>query len=67
MDQSFHTVRARETGHARRSLDMHGIEGYAAALDIKADGIDGTTGTEKCCGDRSFVMDVSCRGFRPRI
>jgi hypothetical protein len=46
---------------------MHGIEGYAAALDIQADGIDSTTGPEERCGDRSFVMDISYRGFRPLI
>jgi hypothetical protein len=67
MDQSFHIVRACEAGHAHRGLDMHGIKGYAAALDIKAGGIDSTTGPEECCGDRSIVMDISCRGFRPRI
>jgi hypothetical protein len=47
MDQSFHTALAREAGHARSCLDMHGIEGYAAALDIKADGINGTVGAEE--------------------
>jgi hypothetical protein len=36
MDQSFHPGRTREAGHARRYLDMHGIEGCAAALDVKA-------------------------------
>jgi hypothetical protein len=46
---------------------MYGFEGCAAALDIKADGIDGTIGAEERCGDRSFVMDISCRGFRPHI
>jgi len=26
MDQSFHPARTREAGHARRCLDMHGIQ-----------------------------------------
>jgi hypothetical protein len=67
MDQPFHTARACEAGHARRCLDMHGIEGYAAALDIKADGIDGTVGAEERRGDRCLVKNISCRGLRPRI
>jgi hypothetical protein len=67
MNQSFHTVRACEAGHARRGLDMHGIEGYAAALDIKADGIDGTIGAEERCGDRRLVMDIGSRGLRTRV
>jgi hypothetical protein len=46
---------------------MHGIEGNATALDIKADRIDGTIGTVERCGDRSFVMDISCRDLRRRI
>ena len=67
MDQSFYTARMREAAHARRCLDVHGIEGYAAALDIKADGIDGTIGAEERGGDRSLVMGIGCRGLRPRI
>jgi hypothetical protein len=61
------TACAREVGDARRALDMHGIEGYAATLDIKADGIDGTTGAEERCGDRRLVTDINSRGLRPRI
>src|SRR4029077_20835014 len=57
----------REAAHARRCLDVHGIESYAAALDIKADGIDGTIGAEERRGDRSLVMDISFRGPQPRI
>ena len=45
MDQSFHTARTCEAGHASR-LDMHCTEGYAAALDIKADGVYGTIDAE---------------------
>jgi hypothetical protein len=56
-----------EAGNARRRLDMHGIEGYAAALDIKADGIDGAIGAEERCGDSSFIMDISFRSSGPRI
>jgi hypothetical protein len=67
MDQSFHTARACEAGHARRGLDMHGIEGYAAALDIQADRIDGTIGSDKRRGDRSLVTDIDNRGLRTRI
>jgi hypothetical protein len=47
---------------------VHGIEGYVVALDIKADGVDGTTiGAEERRGDRSLVTDNSFRGLRPRI
>src|SRR6516162_3577624 len=67
MDQSFHTTRVREAAHARRRLDVHGIEGYAAALDIKADGIDGTGGAEERRSDRGLLMDISFRGLKPRI
>jgi len=67
MDQPFHTARASEASHARRRLDMHCIEGYAAALDIKADGINGTIGAEERRGDRSLVMDISFHGLQPRI
>ena len=65
MDQSFHTALAREAGHARRCLDMHRIEGFPAALDIKADGVDGTVGAEESRSDRSLVMDISFRRTRP--
>ena len=34
MDQPFYTARACEAGHARGCLDMHGVKGYAAVLDI---------------------------------
>jgi hypothetical protein len=44
VDQLLHTARVRAAAHARRCLDVHGIEGYVAALDIKADGVDGTKG-----------------------
>jgi hypothetical protein len=47
MDQSFHRARTREAGHARRCLDMHGIEGCAAALDVKANSINSTVGAEE--------------------
>jgi hypothetical protein len=67
MDQSFHTALACEAGHARRCLNMHGIEGYAAALHIKADGIDGTVGAEESRSDRSLVMNISFRRLRRRI
>jgi len=46
---------------------MYGFEGCAAALDIKADSIDGTIGAEERRGDRSLVMDVDSRGLRTRI
>jgi hypothetical protein len=54
------TARACEAGHARRGLDMHGIEGDAAAFDIEVDGIDGTKGAEERCCHYSFVMDINC-------
>ena len=60
-------TRTREAGHARRCLDMHGIEGCAAALDVKADGIDGTIGAEERRRDRGLVTDVSFRNLAPRI
>ena len=43
---------------------MHGIEGFAAALEIKADGIAGTVGAEESRGDCSLVMDISFRRLR---
>ena len=64
---SCSTPLACEVGHARRGLDMHGIEGDAATLDIKADGIDGTKCAGERCGNGSFVMDISCRGLQTRI
>src|SRR5437660_7212664 len=67
MDQSFHTALARETSHARRCRNMHGIEGFAAALHIKADGIDGAVSAEEGCSHRSLVMDISSRRLRRRI
>ena len=67
MDEPFHTALAREASHARRRLDMHGIEGFAAALHIKADGIDGAVGAEESRSHRSLVMDISFRRLRRRI
>ena len=67
MDQSFHTALARQAGHTRRSLDMHRIEGCAAAFDVKADGIDDPTRAEERCGDRGLVTDVSFRSLGPCI
>jgi hypothetical protein len=59
MDQSFHTARTREASHERRCLDMHGIEGCAAALDVEADGVDGTIGAEERRRGRGLVTDVT--------
>jgi hypothetical protein len=52
MDESFYTARMREAAHTRRCLDVHVIDGYAAALDIKADGIDCTIGYASRSGAR---------------
>jgi len=67
MDQPFYTALAGEAGHARRCLDMHRIEGFPAALDIKADGVDGTVGAEESRSDRRLVTDISFRRPRPRV
>ena len=37
------------------------IEGFPAALDIKADGVDGTVGAEESRSDRRLVTDISFR------
>jgi hypothetical protein len=58
---------AGKAGHACRCLDMHGIEDLAAALDIKADGIDDTLGAEESRSDLSLVTDISFRRLRRRI
>jgi len=63
---SSHRI-AGKAGHACRCLDMHGIEDLAAALDIKADGIDDTLGAEESRSDLSLVTDISFRRLRRRI
>ena len=63
---SSHRI-AGKAGHACRCLDMQGIEDLAAALDIKADGIDDTLGAEESRSDLSLVTDISFRRLRRRI
>ena len=52
---------AGEAGHAYRCLEMHGIEGLAAALDIKVDDIGDLVGAEESRSDLSLVMRSTCR------
>ena len=59
--------RARQSGSCHAGRDMHGIEGFAAALHIKADGIDGAVSAEEGCSHRSLVMDISSRRLRRRV
>jgi hypothetical protein len=67
VDQLFHSALAREAGDAGSSMHMHGIESYAAALDIKADGVDGPESSEKSRSDRALVVNVNLGRLRRRV